>query len=376
MAVVLVTIALWAGRWLSLGGPSRSKAAPGQIAFISDRSGGDSDIWLMNEDGSEAHRLAVLPGQEREAVFSPDAEWIYFTAEFGTEELQLGRMRPNGRSAGKFLATKESQSSVSVSKGGRALAFISNSQVFICDINGGSPDKRLPSHADESLQIPDLAGSASDAPPTRRYSMALLSPKANWLAAASLGADTQHAYISLGPDKVTATLLDTTGQPISSEECTFSWSPDGKQLALAANGAVSGALLAIYAPTESVQVDIVPMFAPSMVLLESRKDAFGLRHPAWAVDGRTIAFEKLKSLPDGSREPDGIWTVSTSGGSPKQIIRGDAQAPLFSPDGRFLLYQAGPDLLRYDLKSGKVLNLTKGQGLNRYPTWSPVLSGK
>jgi Tol biopolymer transport system component len=50
--------------------------------------------------------------------------------------------------------------------------------------------------------------------------------------------------------------------------------------------------------------------------------------------------------------------------------------PLFSPDGRFLLYQSGNDLMRYDWKTGEVLNLTGGKGLNRYASWSPVLKRK
>jgi Tol biopolymer transport system component len=120
----------------------------------------------------------------------------------------------------------------------------------------------------------------------------------------------------------------------------------------------------------------VPAISPARVLLESRDNRFAIRNPAWSPDGETIVFERVEESPEGARLPAGLWAVPSKGGEPRRLVRGMVTNPLFSPDGRFLLYQSGNDLMRYDWKTGEVLNLTGGKGLNRYASWSPVLKRK
>ncbi|MGQ9806917.1 MAG: hypothetical protein ACUVSM_10850 [Armatimonadota bacterium] len=375
IALVLVVGAIWVGQWLAAGGPTKAVARPGQIAFISDRDG-TADVWLMNEDGSDPVRLAVFPGDERETAFSPDGDWIYFTGQIETQDYQLGKVRPNGRAKGRLLATSGAQTNISVSFGTRRVYYISNSQVFSCSTTGTDPVRVLPSRGDESLDPAQLRDMQEDPPPTRRYSYAVVSPRNDWIAAVSQGYDFQRAYLSLGQDRVTATLLDGRGEKVVTDECTFGWSADGRRLALATGGPPGYAMLAVYEPDPTRLPEGVPSIAPVRVLLESRDNRFAMRNPAWSPDGETIVFERVEEAPDGARLPAGLWAVPAKGGQPRQLVKGMVTNPVFSPDGRFLLYQSGDDLMRYDWKSGDVLNLTKGKGLNRYGSWSPVLKGK
>lgn len=371
IAIALTLVALWLGNWFAASGPTRSVAKPGQIVFISDQMG-SYDVWMMNEDGSEAKRLAAHPGDERETVFAPGGDWIYFTSEFGTKELQLGRMRPSGRASGKFMATGESQSSLSVSSGWKKIGYVSNSQVFVSDLDGRNPERILPSHADESLDMNQLRVTEGDPPPLRRYSLAYLSPVQGWVAAISQGYDDQRAYLATDEEQPTATLLDPDGRAVVAQEVSMAWSHDGKLLAMAATGPPGKTYIAIYDPTTINASGPMPFLTPSQSLLSAAADTIGLRGVAWSADGSFLVFERIKYLPDGSRIPDGIWKLNIESGKTVLMVKGDVTRPLFSPDGKYMLYQSGTDLMRLSLADNKTLNLTKGKGLNRYASWSPV----
>lgn len=375
LALALVVGAFWIGDWMATGGPTKVLAKPGQIAFISDRAGA-SQVWMMNEDGSEPRRLNSRQGEVRETVFSPEGDWVYFTGQLETEEFQIGKVRPNGKALGRLLATSGAQTVLSVSRGAKSICYVSNTQVFRCSPTGTDPEKVLPSHGDEGLDPLSLRSADEDPPPMRRYSIALINPTNSWIAAISQGYDNQRPYLSLGPQSVTASLADSAGRKVIAEECGLAWSADGKKLALTSSGSPGTTFLAVYEPDPNNMPPGVPVLRPARTLLQSDDNAFGIRNPAWSADGKTIVFERIDEAADGSRAVSGLMSVPADGGVPKVLVKGQATNPKFSPDGRFMLYQLGNDLMRYEWKTGKTLNLTKGQGLNRYASWSPVLSGK
>ena len=68
--------------------------------------------------------------------------------------------------------------------------------------------------------------------------------------------------------------------------------------------------------------------------------AFDNRHPAWAPDGRHLAFVSARHA---ERDEDGaadVFVTAVAGGDPRQLTRteGPAAAPAFSPDGRTIAY--------------------------------------
>lgn len=50
---------------------------PGRIAFVYD-----NDLWLANREGGTARRLTSAAGREQSPVFSPDGQWLAFSADY------------------------------------------------------------------------------------------------------------------------------------------------------------------------------------------------------------------------------------------------------------------------------------------------------
>jgi len=65
------------------------------IAFESDR-GGSQQIYVMNADGSNAHRISYRLGQIRQPVWSPRGDLIAFTKMQGGQ-FYIGVMHPDGK---------------------------------------------------------------------------------------------------------------------------------------------------------------------------------------------------------------------------------------------------------------------------------------
>lgn len=77
-----------------------------QIAFTSDRDGGDTDLWIMNADGSDARRVARTPGSDNLGDWSPDGtQLVYSNQNEVGESLWIMNI-----ASGEFTALTESTS--------------------------------------------------------------------------------------------------------------------------------------------------------------------------------------------------------------------------------------------------------------------------
>ena len=78
------------------GGPARLLRQPTisatQIAFMYG-----NDIWIVGRDGGEAKRVTSFPGQETNPQFSPDGQWLAFSAQYGGSADACDRTDPRGR---------------------------------------------------------------------------------------------------------------------------------------------------------------------------------------------------------------------------------------------------------------------------------------
>lgn len=56
------------------GADGSAGSGPVRIAFVSDRGGTNNDLWVMNADGSNQHRVTNTPGySEQESTCRPTA---------------------------------------------------------------------------------------------------------------------------------------------------------------------------------------------------------------------------------------------------------------------------------------------------------------
>ena len=167
-----------------------------------------------------------------------------------------------------------------------------------------------------------------------------------------------------GNNAVTMTLLDTDKQPVIADECSFAWSPDGATLALATVGAKSKSFLALYTPNADVpEGQVALLLPPAKALVIGSPALFGIRNPTWSPRGRVIAFQMIKRGKNGRRESNGIWVVPVPGGQPKQIVKGSASRPNWSPNGRFILYESGQDFDARRVGQCRNCEPDRGQGL-------------
>jgi Tol biopolymer transport system component len=75
-----------------------------QIAFSSDRDGyRESEIYVMETDGSNARRLTYSPGWDGSPAWSQDGKWIYFYSQRNAAP-GIYRMRPDGTEQGKIVS--------------------------------------------------------------------------------------------------------------------------------------------------------------------------------------------------------------------------------------------------------------------------------
>ncbi|MFC5862131.1 S9 family peptidase [Acidicapsa dinghuensis] len=109
-------------------------------------------------------------------------------------------------------------------------------------------------------------------------------------------------------------------------------------------------------------------------------DGFDIGELAWSPDTKSIAFTRGQSLEDETpsnvnNSPEGplpkeVWVVATAGGAPHKVGAGDS--PIFSPDGRRLLFVDKKTILTVAASGdGAAQPLLIDQGTVDSLTWAP-----
>jgi TolB protein len=120
-----------------------------RLAFVSDRDGGEPEIYRMNADGSGQVRLTRTAAfvSDHTPSWSPDGAYVVFASfRAGQDNVEVYRMRPDGSQVTRLTTTAAGvdDNAPQYSPDGRSIAFSStragNQQgVWLMDADGGNP---------------------------------------------------------------------------------------------------------------------------------------------------------------------------------------------------------------------------------------------
>lgn len=130
------------GRWVAYARAPR----------LPDRHLGEDDLWIAPVDGSVAPRqITGFPGDEHWVQWSPDGAWILFKAEFaGNSDVWL--VNPEGTEFVQLTDARVGEGPAAWSPDGRTIAYVSGgptTEIYLMDRDGANP--RQLSHFGRSL---------------------------------------------------------------------------------------------------------------------------------------------------------------------------------------------------------------------------------
>jgi len=281
-------------RYLSGGNPGIGTT---QIAFILGNAG-TKEVWVMDYDGANQHKLTSLGSVSLTPRWSPDASRIAFTCFQPVSGVVSAQICMYSFDAGKlvtFARYRGTNSSPTWSPDGLQVMFSSsmqgNTALYVTDASGNRP-KRL-----------TFASNGADTSPA-------WNPKTGQTVAFVSDRSGLPQLYLMNSDGTDAQKLDL---PDMGYVIDPAWSPNGQ-------------LLAFSWRRPSGNYDLYVMDAASRRIIELTRDSGRNERPSWAPDGRHIVFESTRS---GTRQ---IWTMLADGTSPHELTgTGHNESPNWSP---------------------------------------------
>ena len=104
-------------------------------------------------------------------------------------------------------------------------------------------------------------------------------------------------------------------------------------------------------------------------------------YPAWSPDGKWIIYNHygITRIDIGGSytvnpDSEGLWIISPDGGAPQLVMKGSQENACWSPDGRWIAFEAGAQIYKAPINENGVdtsnlVQLTYA-GRNFFPAWS------
>jgi Tol biopolymer transport system component len=319
------------------------------IAFSSDRDGyRESEIYVMQADGSNARRLTHAPGWDGSPAWSLDGKWIYFYSQRGAAP-GIYRMKADGSEQTQNISGPAL--SPAVSPDGRlAYAAQQNGRWIILSAAADGTDKRYESDWQHEYWAPAI------------------DPKTGRIISYGTGVAGKAPMLQSpvpGPflvDNQMRVRLPGRVLELWAVRGTFPTpDPAGKRLA--------------YAEHFERIVTAEPDGSGQRVVLEHPRDS--VWRPHWSHDGQWIVcaigatFGKPSAKVDIWKfRPDGSEAVNLTGGS-----AGNNGFPYFSPDGEQIVFRSGRDgnheIYLMNSDGTNVRRLTDNPATDTMPSFSP-----
>lgn len=214
--------------------------------------------------------------------------------------------------------------------------------VAVTALTDEDPNHLLVYRADGTL-VADLAGVGAELEwSPKRYDLAFQEVATNALRVLSVEAGAIRAVQQPGSDLASG----------------FSWAPDGRRIVAASAPAENGELGPAW---------IIDVGGPGPAAQFGAGDASGLYDPRWSPDGARIAAVERCPTSDCIRIRD-----AASGQRRAEVNALDSPSGLaWSPDGAWLAFDSGGDLVMASADVETVVPLTSGPALDRLVEWAP-----
>lgn len=303
-----------------------------------------SAIWEVHSDGTQLHRL--LPSWSEVpleccASWTPDGRYFLLSSRHsGSNDVWAIQEKDSQFHRRRAEPTRITTGPVDF---GSPLASKDGRRVFVYGSNGKAEVVRFDLKSRQFLPI--LPG----------FPLTGVSYSANeeWVASISL----DSTLARMKPDGTQRLVLTPAGLDAWEPR----WSPDGKQIAFIGRR-----------KNQTIRVFLVS--AEGGVPQEMLVDEHNQNDPAWSPDGKLIAFsrEEKPSLPGAAAVAIYILNLSTNQVSLLPGSRG-LRVPAWSPDGRFITAKDEDDhrLMLFDVRTQKWIQLARGSAVHGPPSWSP-----
>ena len=282
-----------------------------KLAFVSQRDG-NSEIYVMNADGSEQENLTRQPASDSHPSWSRDGRKLLFVSRRnGNAEIYV--MNADGSGLRNLTRTPSDDLDPSWSPDGRAIAFVQKNCV---------PSRPCAIAYETYLAVVNADGSGLRRLTTRRAHV--FNP--SWSA--------DGKTIRYGRWLVRADGSGHSELP-RNVPVAGAWSPDGQRIAFSR---VSHSPADIRNPTKLglwvVNAD------GSDARQVAPKATWGVPAPAWSPDGRRIAFRRYDGRLFESAGNSDLFVVNADGSGLRRLTRGAANVRWFawSPDGRTIAF--------------------------------------
>lgn len=326
---------------LCASAPARGQANPELIVFQSDRHG-NSDIYLMNGDGTGVRALAGHPAEDRDPFWFPDGRRVGFVSNRdGNQEIYS--VRVDGTDLRRLTNDKVSNSGAAPSPDGKRLAFAAgldfqSAEVYLANADG-SVLQRLTEHPKDDWRP-------------------VWSPDGSQIAFLSVrdaeGNSDGSGEIFVAPSKPAAVARRLTKALRKAQ--SMSWSPDGREIAFSMVG------------NRRSEISVAAVDGSSernlSALTKSQLDS----GPVWSPDGKLIAFQMDNGI--GLMAPDGSGRRKIS--PPDRPSLGPVS---WAPDSQSVIYSAwlggNWDVVRVPVNGGAERPLNSGKGAELGAQFAP-----
>ena len=350
--------------------PRPSVVTAGQVVFAAaPAAGGASRLWLAPAGGGAGRPRALTGGAggDSSPTWTADGKQVAFLSNRAGGQNQIYLVDGDGQNLTQVTRAGGAKSLPSFAPGSNSLlGFLSGGTLAVAEADKGSVSLLLPAPAQSSHPTssdPSVAQDSSSVVVSYAWKPSSGKPG---LAATLENSGVQA--LALLPDLSSPPRLTQNDQPdgpplAAADTVSTAWAPDGSKLAVA--------LLRALGPPGQPKISGLFLFdadgkLQSRLFVMPPNSVTGPQSLVFSPDGSQIAFELWRQPDLASRARIGLFLVPASGGGPRVLVKGDAGAAQFSADGAQVFFLArrangGHDLCRINTDGSGRTRLSDGK---------------